>query len=1159
MPIKRQTYRLDQIDDWQGPVQQSGPTRDAAAQRVRDRLAAMSPTERVLSELTERPPTPRAAFPLRENAQTSRPMPPMAGQMFLDAGLGALEALDQPPTGMPAGVPYTTPLRLLSASGAVPSALAARAYDASSRGSVMADAPVVDPLQPADKQSMFSTAIAQRGGGKGAQALGFIADLLTPDVTDAFTGGLLPLAAMAGGLKRVNTGRVLTNGLYSRLDEAASMIPTKGVPATGVLNWLKKAPEGISLEEVAYRKLPEWLASQGTKTVTPEMLAAHLKANPAPFPQVKTLQEQKDDVVQWLERNNEGIPQSPDEWMQLSARLERDAQQSQRGGYNRAANQLFTFADDAGRHAEGVSTLTGSTAGQPEFSQYQVPGGENYRETLLTLPKRAVDTTGWATKEYRPGAWKVSDANGRDLGNFPEASPEAAIARAAHFEANAPERQQKQGLEFRSSHYPDDPNILVHTRANDRNLPGPTGPDTRSLGEIAEEALERARRAGADLSDPAVHERYMDEARMRLGPRGRYLEEVQSDAHQLALKKGYRSAANDEKPYVVKFGGGADGQEIGRFASEQAAQDFAVSHRRANGNENWKYFVAHEQGADAVPDLPFKENWPDLGLKQQLIETANDPNAEWMGFTGGKTQADRYDLSKQISQIEADRYIVAGENGWRVKADDMEGTSVPLPTHYLTDSQLADTFGKDMAKRIIERDGGVFEGLDLQVGGEGMDVFYDRKLPKRLEKIVKPFGGTVEQGAVGGRVQGPKYLYTNPYDGEVVPSNTDFGDVIRRRPQPAGRDNLQGAVRSPNPLYQEQLPMWLSRLTPEMKAAMRERGFPLMSLAGPVAAQGIPDDPNSETDDYARLALNMGSMAALGAAAKMTLYRGVKKSGADYLRGRQGGKLVSSAMDQVGEKGAFFSRNPEIARAYSEDIDGLPSPDGGIWVTKAYKKDAPPHWMSQMWGESSHLVDVDKQRGKLRYIPAQEAWRSTHGADAIKRRADKELSGAADKTRRELVERIKRNSGSQYMGLHRPQGAGAAPLHDLTGAGTIYPDDVYSENAVQYYGTGDPALDRRSMSIAHSYKNKPDAKVTIFRAVPSNAGDTINTGDWVTINKNYAEQHGESALRGDYKIIQKQVKARDIFTNGDSIHDWGYDPVKPKNGRTTYRLDQIDR
>ena len=54
------------------------------------------------------------------------------------------------------------------------------------------------------------------------------------------------------------------------------MIPKKGVPASGVLNWLKKAPEGISTEEVVYRKLPEFLASQGNQVVTPEALAAHL-------------------------------------------------------------------------------------------------------------------------------------------------------------------------------------------------------------------------------------------------------------------------------------------------------------------------------------------------------------------------------------------------------------------------------------------------------------------------------------------------------------------------------------------------------------------------------------------------------------------------------------------------------------------------------------------------------------------------------------------------------------------------------------------------------------------------------------------------------------------------------------------------------------------
>lgn len=53
---------------------------------------------------------------------------------------------------------------------------------------------------------------------------------------------------------------------------------------------------------------------------------------------------------------------------------------------------------------------------------------------------------------------------------------------------------------------------------------------------------------------------------------------------------------------------------------------------------------------------------------------------------------------------------------------------------------------------------------------------------------------------------------------------------------------------------------------------------------------------------------------------------------------------------------------------------------------------------------------------------------------------------------------------------------------------------------------------------------------------------TINVGDWVTINKEYAKEHGEAWLKGDYKILSKSVKAKDIFTEGDSIQEWGYYP-----------------
>jgi hypothetical protein len=55
-------------------------------------------------------------------------------------------------------------------------------------------------------------------------------------------------------------------------------------------------------------------------------------------------------------------------------------------------------------------------------------------------------------------------------------------------------------------------------------------------------------------------------------------------------------------------------------------------------------------------------------------------------------------------------------------------------------------------------------------------------------------------------------------------------------------------------------------------------------------------------------------------------------------------------------------------------------------------------------------------------------------------------------------------------------------------------------------------------------------------------GLEINSGDWVTINKRYAIGHGRSTLLGDYKILTKTVPAKHLFTTGDSLHEFGYDP-----------------
>lgn len=133
-----------------------------------------------------------------------------------------------------------------------------------------------------------------------------------------------------------------------------------------------------------------------------------------------------------------------------------------------------------------------------------------------------------------------------------------------------------------------------------------------------------------------------------------------------------------------------------------------------------------------------------------------------------------------------------------------------------------------------------------------------------------------------------------------------------------------------------------------------------------------------------------------------------------------------------------------------------------------------------------------------------------------------------------------------YRGSHTaPSPEFGAPLYDLTGGGQMYPADVYSAKAVQYYGTGYPKADREAFALAQKVKGNPDAEVTMYRAVPKDENiKSINVGDWVSLSKDYAKTHGESVLKNNYKILEKKVKAKDLWTNADSIHEFGYHPSK---------------
>ena len=139
-------------------------------------------------------------------------------------------------------------------------------------------------------------------------------------------------------------------------------------------------------------------------------------------------------------------------------------------------------------------------------------------------------------------------------------------------------------------------------------------------------------------------------------------------------------------------------------------------------------------------------------------------------------------------------------------------------------------------------------------------------------------------------------------------------------------------------------------------------------------------------------------------------------------------------------------------------------------------------------------------------------------------------------TLEELIE------AKQYQGTHKAPSSGyGAPGHDVTDG--MYPDDVYGLNGNRYYGDGS-AAGEQAINHMRQMKGNPDFEITVYRAAPKDA-KTINPGDWVTTVKSYADEHGWRQYdEGEYKVISKKVKASEIFTEGNSIFEWGYSPTE---------------
>jgi hypothetical protein len=536
----------------------------------------------------------------------------------------------------------------------------------------------------------------------GLQGLGAFGDAAT--LSAAALGPFAPLAAGVGMVAKapraaqrgvdglIDTVRPKLDdlGFFSQVERSVMDIPQQKGTGQQFLAQIQKTP-GVKPEELQYTGLDTFLANK--PTVTKAEIQDYLDTNRV------QVQEVTLGSPQALEARDSQIAQ------RYGYQAEFD--NGQMSFYDTNLDDYVEFRDLPAAMRTELSNPQTEFGGATKFSQYTIPGGENYREVLLTLPKSGqnefelVSKNADALKKQTADLmeqWKnLADVSAPGDPAVLEAYKKLADSRklrdSAEAEVNAMRKKMSEQT-FKSSHF-DQPNILAHMRINDRTIDG----------------------------KPTM-----------------FIEEVQSDWHQAGRKQGYQdqnirsvSEIDKELDSVVNelrsmpgVGYAPTEQDWARFPEITARHEQLVAERSLAS-----------QPKTGVPDAPFKSTWDELSLKR-AIKMASDEGYEQIAFTTGKTQADRYDLSKQVDKI------VWNEQNGTFAAQRAGSDTGTIMHQNVTASNLSDYIGKEAAEKLIGAKSlsgwRTIEGEDLRVGGEGMKGFYDKMLPKKLEKIGKKYG-----------------------------------------------------------------------------------------------------------------------------------------------------------------------------------------------------------------------------------------------------------------------------------------------------------------------------------------------------------------------------------------------------------------------------------
>jgi hypothetical protein len=336
---------------------------------------------------------------------------------------------------------------------------------------------------------------------------------------------------------------------YSAAEKAIEAIPQTKMTGEQWLGTLANKP-GVKPEELDWTGLKNFLSEKGKEPVTKEQVQAHMNDNSMKLNEVNKGELSDKDILDQSKIRQE-------DWDKMS--------QSQR-----------------------EVIRAGFPIDKTKYSDYQLPGGENYREKLLTLPP--------TTKKIPFDEWYKQT----NIQDFDKLSPKAQELVKAKYEKEG--QNVVNTANYKSSHW-DEPNILAHVRMNDRTIEG-----KKSL----------------------------------------HLEEIQSDWHQQGREKGYRQPelpVRNFKTYLAEEKGITDPKEVKRLWEDRSTPEGIALH-----NAHLAETETRAMNVSKVPDAPFKKSWHELALKRALYEAATN-GYDRLSWTPGEAQAARYDLSKSVEKI----------------------------------------------------------------------------------------------------------------------------------------------------------------------------------------------------------------------------------------------------------------------------------------------------------------------------------------------------------------------------------------------------------------------------------------------------------------------------------------------------------------------------